>query len=342
MSKEERYMPSGDGIKLKTLRINMGLTVAEFSVKANINPSFVNLLEKGCMPLSNRDKKKIGEAFSLEENWFELLETSISTKDLDTGNVNIHCSDNKPCDTNHPSLKEEELGCRTQLFINNGESLRKIRLVLGLSRKDIAEAIGITSVQIGYIETGKRALTDKVMVKLNSYFSTLPKNLQKKVLGKNDKADITFTYTEQVAEQTNYNTENNEILIKLKMIKKECGYTQSEVSQISGVNRSQLSMIENGKMHISKKVKIKLLHFINTELVELENKREKSLSISNRSITSDNYIASLAKPAARALIGKGASNKTELLKVIQSMKRTRDELQTNINILEQALNNISI
>ena len=171
MTKEDLFAAKGDSIKLKFIRNNLGLSIDEFSKKTEINLSFLNLLEKGYLPLSARDKRKIGEAFGLQENWFDIVDISEfqESNDMNSTDNNELKEATKSTESTIPADKTLSLH---NITINSGDALKTIRTAMGLSRKDIADAIDITSVQIGYIETGKRTLTDKVKNKLNEYFRT--------------------------------------------------------------------------------------------------------------------------------------------------------------------------
>jgi transcriptional regulator with XRE-family HTH domain len=324
MTKEDLLSSKDDGIKLQIVRNNKGLSVEEFSEKTNINSSFLNIIEKGYLPLPTRDKKKISEAFGLQENWFDEIDTSNYEQSTDSNIVENTMFTNKQVRTRN-------------IVIKNGDILKSTRITMGLSRKEIAEAIGITPVQIGYIETGKRTLTEKVRNKLNDYFNTnslFPEHAleRAKEIIKNSNCvedDIEFFKT---------NIDNDEILDKLRMIKKEQGYNQAIVSEKSGVNRSQLSMIENGKIQISKKVKVKLLNFISIELENIKCNSKNALSGSSTAcISNSNIKSSEQKYIKDALSDNIVTNKYELIKVVESMKKTRDDLINNINTLEKIL-----
>ena len=404
MLKDDVLMSKEDGLKLKIIRDNMGLSVAEFSEKTKINPSFINLLEKGCLPLSTRDKRKISETFELPENWFDAIDISGYVEEQELkGEVKV-------TDESDYNDKDTKNTAKQNLYIADGESLKATRTILGLSRKEIAAAIGVTSVQIGYIETGKRNLTDKIKKKLNDYLKTsLLTTPQNQCIKLGDINTICFKNQDQ--EMTIYNISGDDIVNKIKMLRKEKRYTQIEVSEKSGVNRSQLSMIENGKIPISKKVKIKLLDFISAEegikfqpqnpimdrnavdsnteedsnsvknnnrvedynRVEDSNRAEDSNKVkdSNRAEDSNsaekNYRAEDSNSAEKnyraedsnianeynsaevavpeqiklkEISANIAANKFELIKMIASMKKTRDELISNIGMLEKVLSNM--
>lgn len=320
MEKESIHISNEDGVKLKIIRNNMGLSAAEFSEKTEINPSYLNLIEKGCMPLPARYKRKIQEVFGLQENWFDVI-------DLNQEENNIH-------QNTYSVMEQQKEDAKSQIsiqnfVINNGDVLKSVRVASGLSRKELAEAIGISSVQIGYIETGKRKLTEKVKNKLNDYlrvYSIIPQNIF------TDSGEITGNTLNNIDRNSKipgYNISNDEILNKISMIKKRKRYTQTIVSEKSGVNRSQLSMIENGKMQISKKVKEKLLHFIHSESEDINcNVENTSILMSTEQEKSKDYMTDIV------------INKSELIKMIASLKETRDEINKNIKMLKSVIRNI--
>ncbi|MGN6714070.1 helix-turn-helix domain-containing protein [Anaerocolumna jejuensis] len=360
MTRENSLMSKEDGIKLKIIRKSLGLSAAEFSKKTEINPSFLNLLEKGCMPLPTRDKRKIREVFGLQENWFEVIDTRRYSQTMDSVPVVYDLHKEADIKTNKviskagietdkairkaagiETVKEtvKETGQPTadtnnQLYmknvvINNGDILKSVRIAFGLSRKELAEAIGITSVQIGYIETGKRTLTEKVKNKLNDYFRTNPAVPQNLTVNNGEVIKDIFHSTEQNTKTAGYNVSNDEILNKIRKIKKESGYTQAFISEKSGVNRSQLSMIENGKMQISKKVKVKLLNFIRSESEGIPyNAENASISVSAEQENMNDNISDVVM------------NKNELFNMLESMKKTRDELSKNIIMLEKMIKSL--
>lgn len=341
MTKEDLLMTNEDGIKLKFIRNNMGLSVAEFSEKTEINPSFINLLEKGYLPLSPRDKRKISEVFELQENWFEAINTNNFLQTIDLNTVEKNINQYKCEEVNHTLFNEDKQVRTQKLAINNGDSLKSTRIAVGLTRKEIAEAIGITSVQIGYIETGKRSLTEKVKNKLNDYFknnSIISNNTFEK---EEEIVDNTLNDVEQDTETLRNSISNDEILNKIRMIKKENGYTQSVVSEKSGVNRSQLSLIENDKMQISKKVKVKLLNFISSELESINYNSENALSEKTTECRTSLDVLTTEQIESQEIISDDiVTDRYELIKVIESMKKTRDELIENINMLEKVLKNM--
>lgn len=327
MTKENLLISNEDGIKLKIIRDRMGLSVAEFSEKTKINPSFINLLEKGCMPLPTRDKRKIREAFALEENWFDVIDISSYIQ-----NENLPVDE--ACQSIYNGTSQTMAGVKNQIrlqsiVISSGDILKSIRTAAGLSRKELAEAIGITSVQIGYIETGKRTLTEKVKNKLNDYFrenSLLPQSL---LVENEEIINEILNKAEQNAEPSGDDISDAELLNKIGMIKKEKGYTQTMVSEKSGVNRSQLSLIESGKMQISRRIKEKLICFIHSEGINIIGSTENT-----------SFTASAVQELFKDDISDIVMNKNELLKMVISMKKTRDDLNKNIRMLEKVIKNI--
>lgn len=367
MTRENSLMSKEDGIKLKIIRKSLGLSAAEFSKKTEINPSFLNLLEKGCMPLPTRDKRKIREVFGLQDNWFEVIDTRRYSQTMDSVPVvyDLHKEADIETDkviskagietdkairkaagietgkaiskaagietvkeTGQPTADTNNQLHMNNIVINNGDILKSVRIAAGLSRKELAEAIGITSVQIGYIETGKRTLTEKVKSKLNDYFRTNPAIPHNLTVNNGEVIRDIFHSAEQNTKTAGYNISNDEILNKIRKIKKESGYTQAFISEKSGVNRSQLSMIENGKMQISKKVKAKLLNFIRSESECIPYAENASISVSaEQENLSDN-------------ISDVVMNKNELFNMLESMKKTRDELSKNIKMLEKMIKSL--
>lgn len=332
MTKESSLMSREDGIKLKIIRNNMGLSAAEFSKRAEINPGFLNLLEKGCLPLSLRDKRKISEAFGLQENWFEVIDTEgyLQSIALNTGEKCINRSES------------EEAGKQEQPedIIKNGDSLKLIRTAAGLSRKEIAAAIGVTSVQIGYIETGKRTLTDRVKNKLNEYFAAnplVPKNLLKKV---DESLNKVFGDVNANTNNTDYSMSDDEVLDKIRIIKNAKGYTQTIISEKTGVNRSQVSMIENGKMQMSKNAKMKLIDFIVSESESANHSLENTAPEVPMIQKPSPDVSAPKQNKAEECSEDPLLTKYELIKIIESMKKTRDELIVNINKIEKALKSI--
>jgi transcriptional regulator with XRE-family HTH domain len=338
MMNEDLLISKEDGIKLKIIRDNMGLSVAEFSEKTKINPSFINLLEKGCLPLSTRDKRKISETFELPENWFDAIDISGYSEEQDL-KTEEKVTEEKITDEPECNAGDTEYTPEKNLYIVDGASLKATRTILGLSRKEIAAAIGVSSVQIGYIETGKRSLTDKVKKKLNNYLKTsLLTPPQNKILQEGD-SNNAFCFKNKDKETIIYNISNNDIINKIKMLRKEKRYTQIAVSEKSGVNRSQLSMIENGKIPISKKVKIKLLDFISEEegiKFQLKNPLIEEAGIGNDTAE----VVTSEQIKLQEISANIAANKYELIKMIESMKKTRDELISNIGMLEKVLSNM--
>lgn len=331
MTKDDLFTAKGDSIKLKFIRNDMGLSVEEFSQRTEINSSFLNLLEKGYLPLSTRDKRKISEAFGLQDNWFELIDTNNcqQSASLATG------ENNKSNDVCQKLIQNDEQISVRNVSINNGESLKIIRTAVGASRKEIAEAIGITSVQIGYIETGKRTLTDKVKKKLNEYFQANPMLLNNLSIKDKEIIKQLLADSEDCSDSNDCSLTDAEILNKVRLIKKSRGYTQAVISDKSGVNRSQFSLIENGKMELSRRVKVKLLDFIAAE--EVHSIPESDLPETIAGNTPANAVISEQKNIKNIFTQELVSNKSELIKVIDSMKKTRDELIVDIKMLEKVL-----
>lgn len=337
MSNEELFMSRGDGIKIKLVRNNMGLSVTEFSERTEINPSYLKLLEKGCLPLSSRDKRKISEVFGLSDDWFETIDTSkylqpaVSDKEkesIDKSSISEE-AEIVAAEKEAPEKEAPE----QRINITNGEILKLTRIGIGLSRKEIADAIGITSVQIGYIETGKRTLTEKVKNKLNDYFKTVPIPQNALI---NDMEILNSALNDK--DVASNNLSDGEILNKISLIKKEKGYTQTVISQKTGINRSQLSMIENGKMQISKKIKVKLLNFILSDSEDNKYALENILSKTTQAqSTSLENVNTEQKKINEIISDNIILSKFELIKVLESMKKARDEMINNINILETVL-----
>lgn len=59
-----------------------------------------------------------------------------------------------------------------------GKTVRKMRIDLGLTLKNMAEAMGVTSSYLSAIETGKRAVTKPVLDSIIGYFSADEKQKQ--------------------------------------------------------------------------------------------------------------------------------------------------------------------
>ncbi len=338
MTKEDLFAAKGDSIKLKFIRNNLGLSIDEFSKKTEINLSFLNLLEKGYLPLSARDKRKIGEAFGLQENWFDVVDISEfqDSNDMSSTDNNELKESTK---STEPAMQADKTLSLHNITINSGDALKTIRTAMGLSRKEIADAIDITSVQIGYIETGKRTLTDKVKNKLNEYFRTNSIKLSDLYAKDQEMIKQLLESKEELQENKKDCLTDEEILNQVRVIKSKKEYTQAAISDKSGVNRSQFSLIENGKMQLNRRIREKLLDFIESE-AELENNaREQEVS---GKTTAVNYSELTVVPEnkennIRDFTKEFTTNKYELIKVIDSMKKSRDELILNINMLEKVV-----
>jgi transcriptional regulator with XRE-family HTH domain len=337
MTKEDLFAAKGDSIKLKFIRNNLGLSIDEFSKKTEINLSFLNLLEKGYLPLSARDKRKIGEAFGLQENWFDIVDISEfqESNDMNSTDNNELKEATKSTESTIPADKTLSLH---NITINSGDALKTIRTAMGLSRKDIADAIDITSVQIGYIETGKRTLTDKVKNKLNEYFRTNSIKLSDLYAKDQEIIKQLLESKEELQDNKKDSLTDEEILNQVRMIKSRKEYTQAAISDKSGVNRSQFSLIENGKMQLNRRIREKLLDFIESE-AELDHSVTRQ-EVSGKT-TVVNYSELTVVPENKDIIRDFTkdftTNKYELIKVIDSMKKSRDELILNINMLEKVV-----
>lgn len=337
MTKEDLFAAKGDSIKLKFIRNNLGLSIDEFSKKTEINLSFLNLLEKGYLPLSARDKRKIGEAFGLQENWFDIVDVSEfqESNDINSTDKNELKESTKSTEATIPADKTLSLH---NITINSGDALKTIRTAMGLSRKNIADAIDITSVQIGYIETGKRTLTDKVKNKLNEYFRTNSIKLSDLYAKDQEIIKQLLESKEELQDNKKDSLTDEEILNQVRMIKSRKEYTQAAISDKSGVNRSQFSLIENGKMQLNRRIREKLLDFIESE-AELDNSVTRQ-EVSGKT-TAVNYSELTVVPENKDIIRDFTkdftTNKYELIKVIDSMKKSRDELILNINMLEKVV-----
>jgi len=337
MTKEDLFAAKGDSIKLKFIRNNLGLSIDEFSKKTEINLSFLNLLEKGYLPLSARDKRKIGEAFGLQENWFDIVDISEfqESNDMNSTDNNELKEATKSTEATIPADKTLSLH---NITINSSDALKTIRTAMGLSRKDIADAIDITSVQIGYIETGKRTLTDKVKNKLNEYFRTNSIKLSDLYAKDQEIIKQLLESKEELQDNKKDSLTDEEILNQVRMIKSRKEYTQAAISDKSGVNRSQFSLIENGKMQLNRRIREKLLDFIESE-AELDNSVTRQ-EVSGKT-TAVNYSELTVVPENKDIIRDFTkdftTNKYELIKVIDSMKKSRDELILNINMLEKVV-----
>ncbi|KLU14172.1 MULTISPECIES: helix-turn-helix domain-containing protein [Xenorhabdus] len=55
-----------------------------------------------------------------------------------------------------------------------GKIVRKMRIDLGITLKEMAESMGMTSSYLSAIETGKRAITDSVLNNIVSYLAKTP------------------------------------------------------------------------------------------------------------------------------------------------------------------------
>lgn len=337
MTKEDLFAAKGDSIKLKFIRNNLGLSIDEFSKKTEINLSFLNLLEKGYLPLSARDKRKIGEAFGLQENWFDIVDISEfqESNDMNSTDNNELKEATKSTEATIPADKTLSLH---NITINSGDALKTIRTAMGLSRKDIADAIDITSVQIGYIETGKRTLTDKVKNKLNEYFRTNSIKLSDLYAKDQEIIKQLLESKEELQDNKKDSLTDEEILNEVRMIKSRKEYTQAAISDKSGVNRSQFSLIENCKMQLNRRIREKLLDFIESE-AELDHSVTRQ-EVSGKT-TVVNYSELTVVPENKDIIRDFTkdftTNKYELIKVIDSMKKSRDELILNINMLEKVV-----
>lgn len=338
MTKEDLFAAKGDSIKLKFIRNNLGLSINEFSKKTEINLSFLNLLEKGYLPLSARDKRKIGEAFGLQENWFDIVDISDFKDSKDSNDLNLNdtndLKETKPTESTIPVDKTLSL---QNIAINSGDALKTIRTAMGLSRKDIADAIDITSVQIGYIETGKRTLTDKVKNKLNEYFRTNTIKLND-LYAKDQEIIKQLLESKEELQDKNNSLSDEEILNQIRIIKRRKEYTQAAISDKSGVNRSQFSLIENGKMQLSRRIREKLIDFIESEEKSANSVTEQDES--GKTIVADSSEFTMVSKNKDNISNftKGiTTNKYELIKVIDSMKKSRDDLILNINMLEKVV-----
>lgn len=343
MTKEDLFTAKGDSIKLKFIRNNLGLSIDEFSKRSEINLSFLNLLEKGYLPLSARDKRKIGEAFGLQENWFDLLDISDYQDSNDWISNDLNSNDKN--ELNEAALSTESTTpvdktlSLHNIAINSGDALKTIRTAMGLSRKDIADAIEITSVQIGYIETGKRTLTDKVKNKLNEYFRANTIKLSDLYAKDQEMIKQLLESKEELQDNKKDSLTDEEILNQVRMIKSRKEYTQAAISDKSGVNRSQFSLIENGKMQLNRRIREKLMAFIESE-EELDNSvTEPEDSVKTTAVNYSEFTAVIpeSKDNINNFTMDFTTNKYELIKVIDSMKKSRDELILNINMLEKVV-----
>jgi len=102
-------------------------------------------------------QKEVADAIGVSQNAVSQWESGNRTPTLD---LIIQLADLLKCTTDDLLDKQAE-----------PNNLLKLRKKKGVTQKEVAEAIGITPVQYGYMESGKRNITPKNLMLLATYFN---------------------------------------------------------------------------------------------------------------------------------------------------------------------------
>lgn len=306
MTKENSIIIYEDGKKLQHMRKNKNLSMEELSILTNMSLSYLKLVERGILPLTEHSISKITRTCCLESNWLEKTYQN-------------HMYQDYKSDDMKGSLERYQSD-KVKLHIVDGDTLRMERNNCGLTRKELANGVGLSVVHIGYIETGKRKLTEDIKNKVTEYMSKVQSEKNRL------KQDSNHVFEMRMRE-LNETCSDEDILQQLRNIKKRKGYTQLIVSSLSGISNSRLSQLERSKVNMSYKVRNKLIEFIlREEFIEHE----------------DSYLFETNKytldPSGEiGFLDCDMNKKSEMVVLLDLLRKTREHINSNIDTLEKIL-----
>lgn len=125
--------------RIKQIRVHFGLSQAQLAQRINRTPGSISLVETGKCALSPETVKDICTALHVNEEW------------LLTGCVDMTSA--APVDKG--SVKER---------------IKRVRKDKGLTQEEFASALGCSTLQISFLETGRTNYSDKIVSKITSVF----------------------------------------------------------------------------------------------------------------------------------------------------------------------------
>ena len=143
----------------------------------------------------------------------------------------------------------------TKEIINNANvrALKRARLELALSRKDLAKRLGVSQKAIEKYENGRDLLSEQRLSKILDALEITPSQFLRIKRGKNflpakKREKKVLKNSDRRSYQKNI-TKECEVLRSMRKMK---GISQDDASKLCGYSRATIGHIENGRIEISK------------------------------------------------------------------------------------------
>ena len=143
-----------------------------------------------------------------------------------------------------------------KMITNEVTALKKMREMKGLSRKDAAPLVGVTSKLIEQLENGRVELTKQKIAQYCSAYEFSQNQYSDICEGKIGKVEKEICKVRiKVIEQNNLRRSYKKIITKkantLKVLRRLKGLTQYQASAYCGYHKSAIGHIENGRIELS-------------------------------------------------------------------------------------------
>lgn len=233
------------GKRIKQVRLDYGLTQAEFATEIGKSQGYINLMEKGNI-YSDQVLSQIANKFSISENWIR------------TGNGEV------------PEIHSVEM---EEIVGDVGSRIVELRSSLGLTQQQFAEMLQCSRPAIANIESGNRkpytSLLRQIAAKTNAPLSYLLKGtpLPANWLPSSDFIDADLATI--IRYLISHEKIKSEVLAKIReeetkvmtivganirRMRKERKWTQEELGEKVGCSNTMIRFYENGKNLPSMKV----------------------------------------------------------------------------------------
>ncbi|MCP3930842.1 MAG: helix-turn-helix transcriptional regulator [Bacteroidetes bacterium] len=143
-------------------------------------------------------------------------------------------------------------------------SLKKLREIKGLNRKEAGVLLGVSFKTIEKFENGRTTLTRSKIDEILSGYGFSYDDFDNCCKGKSDKVVSKFVTIPKVIENNNLRRSYKKEITKeaevLKVIRKLKGFTQYKASFLCGYHKTAIGHIENGRIEIPKS---RISHILN-------------------------------------------------------------------------------
>lgn len=211
---------------LKEIRISKGLSMGDVEKATGLHNTTISKVERGIINFTPR--------------LYQILSEYYGTTDIDDevkGSMVIKSKE-------VPSLVEH-LDVAHEFVADDYQALRMARKKLGLTLKQVGQAVGLDPSTVSHYERGTKTVIVETYNKLASFYNLEPKlELAPKIIQEKRKSDLIRKKIKKQIPVREF--ADRELVEKIISLRKQCGYTQTQAAKILGIGSSSVSEYESG------------------------------------------------------------------------------------------------